>query len=405
MSLYPILRLRKGKEQNIQYRHPWIFSGALEKSIGEISQQGVAPGDLVHVAGSDGVILGTGTFSTHSMIAVRVFDFTDTEIDQKWVTERLTKAWEYRQFLGYGKENTKTTGYRLCFSESDGFPGLVVDRYEDVFVIQISTRGTEKLKKEIIEALKKIFSPRAILEKSDVAGRNEEKILGTESLLWGKLEELVQFFENGHAFWCDPLEGQKTGFFLDQKDLRTAIQNLADKKKVLNLFSYTGSAGIYALGGGADSVHQVDASEWALEQCEENAKLNKIPKKKFSTEKTDIFSWLARPIHESQYDMVIVDPPALIKSRSDLENGKKAYHFLNRAAMRLVNPGGIFITSSCSHFLSQEDFQMMLQRASAQNNLSLKIMGYYRQSADHPTSLNFPESQYLKSFICRVEKY
>ena len=404
MPQYPILRLQKGKEQNIRYGHPWIFSGALEKTPKEYIQQGIAHGDMVHVAGQNDTILGTGTFSAHSMMAVRVFDFSDTVIDKKWIEQKLKKSGEYRQFLGYGKEGAKTTGYRFCFGESDGFPGLVIDRYDDVLVLQVSTQGTEKLKKDIVEVLKKMFSPRAIYQKSAVTGRNEEALPDKDSLLFGKLTEPVPFLENGHTFLADPLKGQKTGFFLDQKDLRLEIQKLADKKKILNLFSYTGAAGIYALKGGAKSAHQVDGSDWALAQCMENAKLNKIPKTKYSTEKTDIFSWLGRPIHEGEYDMVIVDPPALIKSRSDLENGKKAYHFLNRAAMRLVNPGGIFVTSSCSHFLSTEDFQMILQRASAQNNLSLRIISSFGQSSDHPVSLRFPESQYLRSFVCLVEK-
>ena len=403
MSTYPILRLQKGKEKNIRYGHPWIFSGALEKTSKEYLQQGIVHGALVHVSGDDGDILGTGTFSAHSMMAVRIFDFSEAVIDQKWIEAKLKKAWEYRQFLGYD-EDKKMTGYRLCFAESDGFPGLVIDRYDDVLVLQISTLGTEKLKGEIVKVLKKMFTPSAIVEKNVVTGRNEEALPETESVLYGKLEGSIPFLENGHTFLCDPIEGQKTGFFLDQKNLRTEIQKLADQKKVLNLFSYTGAAGIYALKGGAKSVHHVDASDWALLQCVENSKLNKIPKTKYSTEKTDIFAWLARPIHTPEYDMVIVDPPALIKSRGDLINGKKAYHFLNRAAMRLVNPGGIFVTSSCSHFLSQEDFQMILQRAAAQNNLSLRVLSVSDQSQDHPLSLNFPESQYLKSFVCRVEK-
>jgi 23S rRNA (cytosine1962-C5)-methyltransferase len=393
---YPILNLKRGKEISLKYRHPWVFSGALSSSVKELEN-----GCLVRVADSGGNILGTGTFSAESMIAVRVFEFGDAVIDRSWLLNKIKQAYSYRELLGYGAD---TTGYRLCFSESDGLPGLIIDKYEDVLVLQISTMGMELLKPIVADVLREIFSPSAIVEKNDLPVRNEEGLPQNSGILYGELKESVIFEENGHKFFADPINGQKTGFFLDQKDLRSAIQSWSKGKTVLNLFSYTGATAVYALSGGAKSVNNIDGSELALEGCEKNAKLNKLKKTSIKTEKADIFAWITRPIHEPEYDMVILDPPAIIKNRSDIENGKKAYHFLNRAAMRLVSDQGIFATSSCSHYLTSDDFRMILHRAAVQNNMTLHIIGEYGQSSDHPVALNFPESKYLKSFLCLVER-
>ena len=394
---YPILKLKPGKEVSIKYRHPWVFSGALESS-----EEKIIHGSLVHVADSQGNILGTGTFSNKSMITVRVFDFSDAVIDRKWIHDKIKHSADYRKFLGYGSDDT--TGYRLVFGESDSLPGLIVDKYGDALVLQISTKGMELLKNHVVESLTKLFSPSVIIENSDLATRNEEGMQAVKGILYGKNEDDITFKENGYKFFCDPLEGQKTGYFLDQKDLRSAVGKYAEGKKVLNLFSYTGATSVYALKNGAKSVMNIDGSDLALEGCAKNAKLNKIAATKVKTEKADIFAWLGRPIHEPEYDMVISDPPAIIKTRGDIESGKKAYHFLNRAAMRLVKDGGIFVTSSCSHYLSPSELRMIIHRGAVQNNMTLRIIGEYTQSSDHPVALNFPESAYLKSFVCLVER-
>jgi len=394
---YPILKLKPGKEVSLKYRHPWVFSGALQDTDEKISH-----GSIVRVSNPEGEILGTGTFSNKSMITVRIFDFSDAEINREWLLNKIRKAAEFRKFLGYG--NPDTTGYRIVFGESDGLPGLIVDKYEDVLVLQISTKGMELLKPVLIDVLTEIFSPSAIVENSDLGVRNEEGMPQASGVLFGKFDEPVTFRENGYKFFCDPLNGQKTGFFLDQKDLRSAVGKWSENRKVLNLFSYTGATSVYALKNGAASVLNIDGSDWALEGCAKNAKLNRIPAAKIKTEKADIFAWLGRPIHEPEYDMVISDPPAIIKTRNDIESGKKAYHFLNRAAMRLVKDNGIFVTSSCSHYLTSADLRMILHRAAVQNNLTLRVISEYSQSPDHPVALNFPESCYLKSFIGLIER-
>lgn len=395
--MYPILKLLPGKEANVAFRHPWIFSGALEPA-----PEGVAHSNLVSVADKKGKILGTGTFSNHSSIAVRVFDFEEAVIDKKWFVKKLKEAEERRVVMGFGT-GTQTTGYRLVFGETDGIPGLVVDRYGNVVVLQISTAGLDRLRAEVLAAVIEAYKPKTVIERSDLAARREEGLEGASGVLYGDEPGPIEFLEHGMKFSADVMTGQKTGFFLDQKDLRHAITTMAEDRSVLNLFSYTGASGVAALSGGAESVRNVDSSATALAQCAKHAEMNGLDANLMLTEEADVFQFLGTPA-EPQYDMVLLDPPALIKSRRDEEDGKKAYHFLNRAAMRLVKNGGIFITSSCSTYMSEDDLAFTLRRASVQSKLRLDVLGVVRQSPDHPFSVYFPESAYLKSFICRVSR-
>ncbi|KKQ71340.1 MAG: SAM-dependent methyltransferase [Candidatus Peregrinibacteria bacterium GW2011_GWC2_39_14] len=397
--MYPVVTLKPRKETNVIFRHPWVFSGAIEKI-----DETITNGALVYIKNANGSIIGTGTYSENSMIAVRIFDFNQTEINLDWIKNQITIANEKRILLGYGPK-TETTGYRLIFGESDNMPGLVIDRYGNVFVLQISTPGTENLRDLIKQALIDLYNPEAIIEKSGMPTRKEENMEEAHEILYGELENQneIEFKENGHKFISDPINGQKTGYFLDQKDLRAKIGTHSKDKKILNLFSYSGASGIYAMKGGASSVHNVDSSDLALLLCEKHAKLNKIKSKDFTTENADIFNYMPEK-DTNLYDMVIMDPPALIKSNKDIQQGQKAYHFLNRGALRLVKNNGIFVTSSCSHYMNEEDFSYMLRRASVQNNTSLSILNIIRQAPDHPLSVYFPESSYLKTFICLVKK-
>jgi len=393
--MYPSVQIDAKKVANIIHRHPWIFSGAIIKK-----EKAVTHGGLVRVTDPDGKFLGVGTYSDSSSIAVRVLDFTDVMIDHAWFVKRFQEAGERRRLLGYGPE-TQTTGYRLLFGEADGVPGLIVDRYSDVLVFQIATAGMDAMRALVISAISECFAPLAIIERSDISTRKEENLEDVIAIHVGKDPGLVEFMEQECTFSADPLNGQKTGFFLDQKETRAAIRSLAKGRDVLNLFSYTGAAGVSAMMGGGKSVHHVDASQAALDGCAVNAKLNNMGQKSVTTERADIFQWFNEH-KDGQYEMVIMDPPALIKSNKDVEEGKKAYHFMNRAAMRLVKDGGIFVTSSCSHYFSEEDFAFMLRRASVQANVSLAILHITHQSPDHPVSVYFPEGQYLKTFICQV---
>ncbi len=379
----PLITLKSDRVASVAFHHPWLFSGAIEKLPPNLEH-----GSLVQVADPNGKILGTGTYSKKSSIAVRVFEFGAAELDFDWFIRRITQAHEKRLLLGYGP-GTETTGYRVVFGESDGLPGLVVDRYEDVLVLQSSTAGMDALKPVVTEALQKIFNPASIIERSDIGVRREEGLKDEVGVLSGESVTQVEFSENGHRFIADVMNGQKTGFYLDQKDLRSALQPLAKGREVLHLFPYTGATNIYLLKGGAKSIHAVDSSAEALEKCK---------KAKVTTEVADAFQWLDAH-QEPDYDMMILDPPALIRSQKDADDGKKAYHFLNRSALRLLKDGGLFATSSCSHFFELQDFLFMLRRASVQAGVTLDILKVIHQSPDHPLSLYFPESAYLKTVV------
>lgn len=396
---YPVVTLQSGKEMNAVFRHPWIFSGALVKR-----PESVAHGDIVRVADAGGNIVGTGTYSAKSSIAVRLLAFgaKDVLIDKAWFAAKFEEAEARRGLLGVGA-GTDTDGYRLVFGEADGIPGLVVDRYKDVLVIQISTAGIDRLRDVIAAALKEVFSPAAIVERSDVHVRKEEALKDEVATLVGDAAAGVEFAEDGMRFSADVLEGQKTGFFLDQRSLRRSVARFAKGREVLNLFSYTGATGIAAIKGGAKSVLNVDSSAKALAACGRHAEANGIESHVFTTEEADVFQFLSTRT-EPAFDMVLVDPPALIKSQRDADEGKKAYHFLNRAALRLVRDGGVFVTSSCSHFLNEEDFAFILRRASVQAGVRLDLLEVVRQAPDHPTSVYFPESAYLKSFVFAVSR-
>jgi len=397
--MYPTLTIKSDKEHILESRHPWIFSGALQET-----ETPVEHGSLVYVADSKGKIVATGTYSAQSNIAVRVFQFSQVEINDAWLRRMIESADNRRRLLGYGT-TTNTTGYRIVFGEADGIPGLIADRFDDVIVIQLTTAGIDKFRDNIVTCLIELFKPRAIFERSDIANRKEEGIGERTGTLYGEFTagEKVEFLEQGSKMLAHPLSGQKTGFYLDQKDARRVIRELSADKSVLNLFSYTGSSGIAALLGGARSVLNIDSSKWALTQCLELAKLNKFNSEEMPFEEADVFQWLDRN-KDRKFDLVIMDPPAIIKSRNEFEDGRKAYHFLNRAAMRLVRPGGIFVTSSCSQFFTVEDFATTLRRASVQNGVDLNLLRVISQSPDHPVSLYFPESFYLKTFVCAVSR-
>lgn len=389
------LTLKPGKEANVGFRHPWIFSGALESLEAE-------HGSRVRVADKNGKILATGTFSARSSIAVRCFEFGEAKIDRAWLEKKVIEAHERRELMGYGPK-TGTTGYRVVFGEADGIPGLVVDRYGDTVVFQISTAGMDALREDVIQALAATLRPACLIERSDLAVRAEEGLEDVVKIHEGAADDLIAFEEQGLRFLADPIKGQKTGFFLDQKDVRAALGRLAKGKDALNLFSYSGAASVAMMQGGAASVHNIDASSDALALCQKHAELHDFSEKKFTIEEADIFQWLGAG-QEKMYDMVVMDPPALIKTMKDAEEGRKAYHFLNRAAMRLVEDGGVFATSSCSHFLSEDDLAFTLRRASVQAGLRLDLLQVVRQSPDHPQSVYFPESLYLKTFIFRVSR-
>ena len=401
---YPILHLRRDRAASVAFRHPWLFSGALEEPPNRAFH-----GHLVRVAAPDGNILGTGTYSAWSSIAVRILAFGDATIDAGWLATCIADADARRRLLGFGP-GTETTGYRVVFGESDGLPGLALDRYGDTLVFQISTAGLERLRDELLSVFETTFSPEAIVERSDLAVRREERLDEVTAVRRGTLSEDsgVHFLEHGVPFLAHPLAGQKTGFFLDQRDQRALVRQLAARApaqggQALNLFSYSGATAISALLGGVKSVHNVDGSETALSFAREHAALHELGEDRFTAERADVFQWLAAHT-EPAYDLVMLDPPALIKSQRDVEQGRRAYHFLNRSALRLVRDGGLLATSSCSHYFSEDDFAFELRRAAHALGVSLHTIATVRQSVDHPHSVYFPEAAYLKSFILQVRR-
>lgn len=376
---YPIIQLKAGREASVGFRHPWIFSGALD-----VIPDGLQAGEFVYIADRNDRVIATGSYEGDANIAVRVFDFSEVTIDEAWISRALEIAYSRRILLGYGPD-TDTTGYRLVFSEADSLPGLIIDRYADVLVLQISTAGMRACLPVVLDACKKIFQPKAIIDKSKDVGE----------IVHGSVDAAVQFLEHGMKFAADVVHGQKTGFYLDQKDLRQYVAKYAKDKNVLNLFSYTGATSSAALLGGALSVHNVDESEAALAQIDVHPKM--------TCEQADVFSWL-NDNKDPAYDMVILDPPALTKTKKDKEAAAKAYHFLNRAAMRLVKDGGIFVTSSCSHFFTEDDLAFTLRRASVQAGVELDVLHVVHQAPDHPFSVYWSEGLYLKSFVCRIRR-
>jgi len=395
--MYPTLTIIPGREISITSHHPWIFSGSLTRPT-----QDIKSGAIVSVTNNRGDIVATGTYSARSLIAVRVLEFGDTVIDQELFRIRIANADRRRRLLGFGTDKD-TTAYRVVFGEVDYLPGLTVDRYGDVIVFQLSTAGMENLRNMVVGALTELYDPPIIYERSDLPARLEEGLEFVSSFRRGDGPGLTRFLENGRHYIADYKSGQKTGFFLDQRDLRQEIFHLASGRKTLDLFSYSGGGGIAAMAGGATEVSFVDASRGALELCHKNIELNGIDPSRAQVEYGDIFQWIgARSTPE--YDMVLLDPPALIKSRRHADAGRKGYHFLNRAAMRILNDGGILVTSSCSAFFTEEDFAITLRRAAEQAGVEINLLKSVRQSPDHPLSLTFPESFYLKSFICEIRR-
>ena len=406
-AAYPVLHLRRDRAASVAFRHPWVFSGALEEPPNRALH-----GQLVRVAAPDGNIHGTGTYSAWSSIAVRLLSFQDETIDAGWLATRIAEADSRRRVLGLGPE-TETTGYRVVFGESDGLPGLALDRFGadgGTLVFQLSTAGFDRMRAELVSVLQNTFSPEVIVERSDLPVRREERLEEVTAVHSGALpsDGAIPFLEHGIRYLAHPQNGQKTGFFLDQRELRLLVRQFASRAparggRALNLFSYSGATAVAALLGGVQAVHNVDGSETALAFARAHAALHGFTDDRFTAERADVFQWLAAHTQPA-YDLVLLDPPALIKSQRDVEQGRRAYHFLNRAALRLVRDGGLLVTSSCSHYFGEDDLAFELRRAAHTLGLSLHTIATVRQSADHPHSVYFPEAAYLKSFVLQVRR-
>lgn len=398
--MYPKLLLKPGKEHIMNSRHPWIFSMALQY-FGEIES-----GSLVDVYDSTGrKFLARGYYNEKSQIAVRILTLDPNKpINTDFFVQRFADLKKTRErFI----DTKQTNAYRLVFGESDGIPGLIVDRYNQVLVIQVHTLGMELLKKEVLSALKAVFNPESIYERSDIGVRSQEGLLDQpKGLLFGKpIEKEMEFLENGIPMLVNIEEGQKTGMFLDQRENRKALQAYVKDKTVLNCFCYTGGFSLYAALAGAKKVTSVDSSGPALETAKRNFTLNGLDPKKHEFLDKDVFDLLDeyRNKHE-HFDVIILDPPAFVKNQKSLKKGLQGYTFINERALQLLPKGGILVSSSCSAHVTDELFQKMLAMAAAKARCTLKVLEIRNQPIDHPYNLFFPEGKYLKYYVMLKEE-
>ncbi|MDQ1343877.1 MAG: rRNA (cytosine1962-C5)-methyltransferase [Patescibacteria group bacterium] len=390
MSIIKTVRLKPEKEVSLKNRHRWVFSGAIADA------SGAEDGEEVRVADAKGVFYGRGTYHSKTSISVRIHAFSETSLEET-VRERVAAAKKLREALF---DPAVTNAYRLIHSEADGLPGVVVDRYADVLVVQISTLGAELRKNALVEALVETFSPRAILEKSNIPSRKEEGLAPFEGMLFGAASAEVEVLENGMKFFVR-FDGQKTGFFLDQREERELVRTLSKGRKVLNAFAYSGGFSVAALSGGALKVDTLDISESAVELARRNVAANGFDTTENWFIADDAFNFLrARPL---DYGLVVLDPPAFAKKKSDVENAVRGYREINATTMKKMPAGSFLLTCSCSYFVDEELFQKTLFHAARDAKRDVRILSKHRLAADHPISIFHPEGDYLKSFLLYLE--
>ena len=391
--------LKKSADSFIKRKHPWIFSGAIEKVEGNPLN-----GETVQIFSSDKRLVGYGSFSPLSQIRVRVWSFNPEErIDSDFFRRKILIASELRNKL---IDISQTNAFRIINAESDGIPGLVVDQYADFIVCQFLSASAEFFKEKIIEILHETLKPTGIFERSDVEVRNKEGLQPAKGLLKGtEPDEFIEVKENGFKFLVDIKNGHKTGFYLDQRDNRKLVSEFSKRKNVLNCFSYTGGFSVYALASGAKSATQIEASTSALEIGNKNLKINELNLSAVENINGDVFEVLRKFRDEKRtFDLIILDPPKFAESVSQIQKASRGYKDINLLATKLLNPGGILLSFSCSGHISQELFQKIVADAALDSGREMKIIKQLNQSADHPVSLNFPEGLYLKGLVCFVNK-
>ncbi len=391
---YPIIKLRKGKEESLERFHPWVFSGAVASQPDNIEE-----GDLVSVMSHDGQIIGVGHYQIGS-ITVRILAWGDSEINNEFYSRRLTEAYNVRKALRL--VNRHNNAYRLVHGEGDFLPGLVVDIYGDTAVVQAHSPGMHFARDIIAAAL--VDLPDAgiknVYYKSETTLPFKARLDPHNDYIIGKYSTNIAE-ENGLKFHVDWLKGQKTGFFVDQRDNRSLLEKYAYHRNVLNMFCYTGGFSVYALRGGANLVHSVDSSAKAIALTEANVKLNFPDDNRHASSAEDAFKFLSSM--EETYDLIILDPPAFAKHRSALRNALIGYRKLNAKAFEKIAPGGILFTFSCSQAVTREQFRLAVFSAAAQSRRKVRILHQLTQPADHPVNIYHPEGEYLKGLILYVE--
>ncbi len=388
--------LKPGREKPLLNRHPWVFSGAIRDVRGD-----PAPGDVVDVYAHDGRFLGRGYINPRSQITVRMLSTAADPIDAAFWRQRLQRAFAMRDAL---PQLRHTTAYRLVNAESDGLPGLVVDRYGDFLVMQVLTLGIERWKETLAELLMELLAPRGIVERSDVEIREKEGLPPRVGVLAGEAPpETVEIVEYGVRFQVDLMRGQKTGFYLDQRENRRRIADYAEGREVLNAFAYTGGFGIHAAVAGAAHVVHLEASEEALALARRNVTLNDLPPERQSYVTGDVFQVLREYRDTGRtFDLVVLDPPKFAHTKSQVEAACRGYKDINWLAFRILRPGGVLFTFSCSGLVSAELFQKVVFAAASDAERPVQVLERMTQAADHPFLLSFPEGEYLKGLICRT---
>ncbi|MBK9924901.1 MAG: class I SAM-dependent methyltransferase [Anaerolineales bacterium] len=386
--------LKAGREKSLLRRHPWIFSGGIQSVDKE-----PASGSTVDLLSSDKKFLARASYSPNSQIRARVWTFTDEVIDKEFFRKRIRKAIDARYSIF---DSVSTNSLRLIYAESDSIPGLIVDKYNDVLVLQSLTAGSEYWKETFADILLEETGLAVIYERSDADVREIEGLEPKVGLLRGGTPQLpITISENDLKFIVNPASGHKTGYYLDQRKNRIRVRELAKDKDVLDCFCYTGGFTVNALAGGAKSVLSVDSSADALELCKENIALNKLPVDKHNALEGDVFQLLRKFRDEARsFDMIILDPPKFAPTSAHAEKATRAYKDINLLAFKLLRPGGILVTFSCSGGVDAGLFQKIVAGAALDAGVDAQIIEHLSQGADHPISLHFPEGAYLKGLVC-----
>ena len=399
--MIPQVYLRKGKEESLARRHPWIFSGAIDRIEAEEESQ-IAEGALVEVFTRSGDFIAQGHYQIGS-IAVRVLSFEREPIDQAWWNRRVAVAHDVRRTLGL-TDNPRTTCYRLIHGEGDSLPGLVVDIYGSTAVVQCHSVGMYRARREIAEAIRTTYGDRiaAIYDKSSQTLPYKADLGAVDGYLWGTSDHASHVvLENGEKFMVNWEKGQKTGFFLDQRENRELVRRYAAGRTVLNTFCYTGGFSVYALAGGAREVCSVDSSERAVELAAENVRLNFGDDAPHTAVAADAVEYLKHI--DDRYDLIILDPPAFAKHHKVLGNAMQGYKRLNARALSQIKSGGILFTFSCSQAVSKGLFRTTVFSAAAIAGRKVRILHQLTQPADHPIDIYHPEGEYLKGLVLYVE--
>ena len=389
------LVLRAGRERSVLRRHPWVFSGSVAEVRGS-----AGPGETVDLVSASGEWLARAAYSPTARIAARIWTWDPGElVDREFFRQRIVRSIEARASLD---QEPSTTAYREVYAESDFLPGFVVDRYGDVRVVQFLTQGAERWRDVLLDLLTGLVPSQGIFERSDSDARTLEGLPTRDGVLLGTVPERVEIIENGLSFVVDVRRGQKTGFYLDQRESRVAIRRLAARRRGLNAFCYTGSFTVAALIGGATEVLSIDSSGDSLALGRENVVRNGLPEERASWTEGNVFQELrgARDRAES-FDMILLDPPRFAATASHVPRAARAYKDINLLGLKLLRPGGLLVTFSCSGGVSPELFEKIVAGAALDAGVEAQIIEWLGQPADHPVRLQFPEGRYLKGLVVR----